>query len=154
MKCFSDISDPHDSGTGRHGELGQESILPRGRSPGTMPPPPSNIGSGKPWKVVAGLYALTAAPFSATFIRQTDIHGRYHTCVLVNETGGGQSVRCFGANSDGQLGIGSRTYVGDLPGTMPPNPVPIFTFSLSVVRDFVLVPYLPMSRLIVLRVHH
>jgi alpha-tubulin suppressor-like RCC1 family protein len=35
-------------------------------------------------------------------------------------------VRCWGSNSEGQLGIGSISSVGDAPGEMPPAAVPLF----------------------------
>ncbi len=78
------------------GNLGYEDLDHRGDNPNEMGDalPAVNLGTGK----------------TATFLT----HGWYATCALLNDS----TVKCWGRNSSGQLGIGSKTTIGDNPGEM------------------------------------
>eukprot|EP00961_Rhodomonas_salina_P272422 3681319-Rhodomonas_salina.1 len=41
--------------------------------------------------------------------------GKYMTCALLDRA---RTVKCWGDNSNGQLGLGDTVYRGDSPGTM------------------------------------
>ena len=45
-----------------------------------------------------------------------------HSCVMLQDS----TVRCWGYNPYGQLGLGHVMSIGDNPGEMPPAPVPAF----------------------------
>lgn len=78
-----------------YGSLGQENVATIGDAPGEM----------AVLKDVALGTGLTAIAIAA---------GGGRVCVVLNDHG----VKCWGANTDGQLGIGSAAYRGDRAGTM------------------------------------
>src|SRR5690606_697288 len=79
---------------GRFGGYGYGNLDNIGDQPGEMPPPDIDLGG-----TVLGLSS-----------------GSAHTCALM----AGGSVRCWGANSWGELGLGHTNTIGDQPGEMPP----------------------------------
>ena len=79
------------------GELGYGNVVTLGDDPGELPTADVNLGG-------------TAIDISA---------GMFHTCAVLD----GGAVRCWGLNSDGQLGLGNTTTIGDGPGEMPPASV-------------------------------
>jgi len=83
-------------GSNEAGELGLGDTLYRGDMPGQMGDalPPVDLGKGK---IAIGLAA-----------------GTYHTCALLQ----GGSVKCWGYNGTGQLGLGDTLPRGDTPGQM------------------------------------
>lgn len=88
-------------GKGDSGRLGNGNIETIGDEPGEMPPLDVDLGGETVVQVAAGML---------------------HTCVLM-ESG---SVRCWGNNSLGQLGLGHTDAIGDEPDEMPPPPVKLF----------------------------
>ena len=78
------------------GQLGLGDLFPRGDGPGEMGDslPAVSLGSGQT------AVALTA--------------GRFHTCALLDNS----SVKCWGYNGDGQLGLGDTANRGDGSGEM------------------------------------
>jgi cysteine-rich repeat protein len=66
-----------------------------GDTPGEMPPPDLDLGNGT---------VVALAP------------GNGHNCVLFQDG----TVRCWGLNTHGQLGLGHTNHIGDNPGEMPP----------------------------------
>ena len=84
-------------GNNGSGRLGYGHTTYLGDDPGEMPTPLVNLGG----------------PVSALAA------GSYHYCALM-QTG---SVRCWGRNDSGQLGIGNTTNIGDNGGEMPPADV-------------------------------
>jgi E3 ubiquitin-protein ligase HERC3 len=55
-------------------------------------------------------------------VRQLSTTGTsYHNCVLLDD----HSVKCWGDNSSGELGLGDTTSRGDLPGQMGDNLPPV-----------------------------
>ena len=47
--------------------------------------------------------------------------GSYHTCAVL----GPEQIKCWGANDDGELGIGNFVDLGLLPGHMGDNLKPV-----------------------------
>jgi len=90
VKCWGRNSD---------GQLGLGDINHRGDGPNEMGDnlPVINLGTGK-----------TAAAITL---------GSFHTCALLNDG----SVKCWGRNSDGQLGLGDTSYRGDGSSEMGDN---------------------------------
>ncbi|MCG8423502.1 MAG: DUF2341 domain-containing protein [Proteobacteria bacterium] len=87
-------------GSNGNGQLGSGNTDHIGDNQGEMPPGDVNVG--------ASVIDISA--------------GRLHTCALV-DTG---MVRCWGWNSDGQLGHGTTDEaIGDEPGEMPPADVDV-----------------------------
>lgn len=83
---------------GTVGTLGQESLATLGDQPGEMAALPDvALGTG-----------LTAVAIAA---------GGSRTCVVLNDHG----VKCWGRNTEGQLGIGNLQYRGDRANTMGDN---------------------------------
>lgn len=82
-------------GDNEKGQLGLGDIEPRGDDPGEMGDelPALDLGSS----AVVGLTA-----------------GGYHTCATFED----RSVKCWGANDGGQLGLGDTNHRGDEPGEM------------------------------------
>jgi len=77
-------------GENSYGQLGIDNSTNMGDGPGEMAALPTiNLGTGR-----------TATAISAK---------RYHTCALLDNG----SVKCWGYNNNGQLGIDNRTYMGD-----------------------------------------
>lgn len=83
-------------GANEEGQLGLEDKVPRGVAPDQM-------GLSLPFVELGKLARVAQVAVGAT-----------HACVLL-ENG---AVKCWGKNSFGQLGIGSRNSVGDLPASM------------------------------------
>ena len=83
-------------GTGYYGELGQGDTMSRGYGPGQMGDalPAVDLGPGR-----------TATSITA---------GGYHTCATLDDG----SVKCWGYNGSGQLGLGDTDTRGDGPGEM------------------------------------
>jgi alpha-tubulin suppressor-like RCC1 family protein len=83
-------------GRNDYGQLGLGDTDPRGDAPGEMGDvlPAVDLGSGR------SAVALAA--------------GSYHTCALLDNG----AVKCWGANSGGQLGLGDIDNRGDVPGEM------------------------------------
>jgi cysteine-rich repeat protein len=86
-------------GYNAYGQLGLGTISNRGDGPGEMGDnlPSVDLGTGK-----------TAVAIAA---------GQYHTCALLNDG----SVKCWGYNVYGQLGVGGTSHRGDGPGEMGDN---------------------------------
>ncbi|MBK8260347.1 MAG: hypothetical protein IPK80_03310 [Nannocystis sp.] len=82
-------------GRNDYGQLGIGSTQSIGDGPGEMPP--ANVALGGTIKSIAS--------------------GNFHTCALRSDD---STVRCWGRNHRGQLGIGSTQSIGDGPGEMPP----------------------------------
>jgi len=78
------------------GELGQEDVVHRGGMPGTMGANlhAVNLGTNRKAKAVTG--------------------GEGHTCAILDD----DSVKCWGRNDFGQLGLDDTNFRGGLPGTM------------------------------------
>lgn len=70
-----------------------------GAAAGTMPPPPLPLGGA---------------------VRQIAA-GNFHTCVIMVDG----TVRCWGLNDQGQLGVGAIATIGDNAGEMPPAITPL-----------------------------
>lgn len=85
------------------GQLGQGSIADLGDGAGEMGDAllAVNLGTGK-----------TATEIAA---------GREHTCAILND----ETLKCWGNNDHGQLGVGSFTYLGDNGGEMGDALLPI-----------------------------
>ncbi len=66
-----------------------------GNLPGQMPPPDVDLGPGTITQIAAGLG---------------------HYCVVFQDG----TLRCWGTNSSGELGLGHTNHIGDDPGEMPP----------------------------------
>jgi len=82
-------------GENSYGQLGIDNSTNMGDGPGEMASLPTiNLGTGR-----------TATAISAK---------RYHTCALLDNG----SVKCWGYNNNGQLGIDNRTDMGDNTGEM------------------------------------
>ncbi|CAB1113149.1 unnamed protein product [Ectocarpus sp. CCAP 1310/34] len=92
-------------GENDYGELGQEDTQPRGLAPNQMGDNLEAISLPTGWT----LHSLSA--------------GYYHTCALGSEIGSVDSVVCWGANFNGQIGLGiSETeHIGDEEGEMGEN---------------------------------
>jgi alpha-tubulin suppressor-like RCC1 family protein len=88
-------------GSNLSGQLGNGSTDALGDNPGEMPPPDVALG-GTAVAVFSGARADRA-------------------CAILQ--GGG--LRCWGGNSEGELGYGHTDNVGDAPGEMPPPDVPV-----------------------------
>jgi cysteine-rich repeat protein len=86
-------------GDGQFGQLGSGSTTRIGDQPGEMPPPVVNVGG-------------TAVDMRA---------GNGTTCALLDN---GQ-LRCWGRNTDGELGQGNILNLGDQPGEMPPPAIDV-----------------------------
>jgi len=91
-------------GNNEHGQLGLGDVETRGDQPGEMGDalPPVNLGTGKLAVAISG--------------------NRYHRCAVLDDG----SVKCWGWNKYGQLGvestgIGEREYYGNLPSEMGEN---------------------------------
>ncbi len=86
-------------GSNASGELGYGDTAARGDGPGEMNAnlPPVDLGTGR-----------TATAISA---------GLAHTCALLDNN----TVKCWGANASGQLGVGDTASRGDGPGEMGDN---------------------------------
>ena len=83
-------------GANEEGQLGLEDRVARGSAP-------NQLGLALPFVELGRLSRVAQVSLGST-----------HACVLL-ESG---SVKCWGKNDLGQLGIGSRNSVGDLPGSM------------------------------------
>jgi cysteine-rich repeat protein len=81
-------------GRNEHGELGYGDTMPRGGSPTDMGDNLPALDFGQ------GIKAITAAG--------------HHTCVLLDDA----SVKCWGGNQHGELGLGDSSDRGDAPGEM------------------------------------
>jgi alpha-tubulin suppressor-like RCC1 family protein len=92
-------------GSNDYGELGQGDTSSRGQAGTTMGAnlKPINLGAGR--KATA-VFAGGSGSFLST--------GGSHSCALLDD----HSVKCWGANNGGQLGLGDATNRGDLPNTM------------------------------------
>lgn len=86
-------------GDNASGQLGQGDTVNRGEAQGQMGNSLRNIDVGAQLKVAA---------FAA---------GESHTCALLND----KTVKCWGNNASGQLGLGDTTNHGDDPGEMGDN---------------------------------
>ncbi len=86
-------------GSGAMGQLGTGDVQNIGNFQGSMPPADIDLG-GPALQIVAGAN---------------------HNCALLDDG----TVRCWGNNASGQLGIGSTENIGDDPGEMPPSAVPL-----------------------------
>jgi len=86
-------------GTNDYGQLGQGDKITRGDNPGEMGDnlPAINLGTGK-----------TAVQISL---------GRGHACARLND----QTLKCWGNNTYGALGLGTTDFRGDQPGEMGDN---------------------------------
>jgi cysteine-rich repeat protein len=86
-------------GSNEYGQLGLEDTNNRGDGADEMGDklPAVNLGTGKTAKAVAA--------------------GTYHTCALLSDG----SVKCWGRNEYGQLGVGDIDHRGDAPGEMGDN---------------------------------
>jgi alpha-tubulin suppressor-like RCC1 family protein len=86
-------------GRNTHGQLGLGDTANRGDAPSEMGNSllPVNLGSGKTAKAIAA--------------------GALHTCALLND----DSVKCWGSNFHGQLGLGDTEDRGDEPNEMGDN---------------------------------
>ncbi|MDC0746157.1 RCC1 domain-containing protein [Polyangium mundeleinium] len=87
-------------GTNKRFQLGHPDVDGIGDAPGEMPPPDVAIGEGTPTGIGSG---------------------HRFNCVRTAEG----SLRCWGHNSAGQCGSGATTYVGDMPGELPPPDVAV-----------------------------
>jgi cysteine-rich repeat protein len=87
-------------GENDYGELGLDDTEQRGDGPGEMGDklPSVNLGIGKQATAIAAGYG--------------------HVCVLLNDG----SVKCWGENGSGQLGLGNNQHQGDEPGEMAKLP--------------------------------
>jgi cysteine-rich repeat protein len=81
------------------GSLGQGNTADRGDNPGEMPPPATNLG------------AADAIDISAS--------NSGHTCAVFDDG----TLRCWGNNTNGELGYGHTNRIGDQGGEMPPATV-------------------------------
>lgn len=83
-------------GANLHGELGLGDNVHRGSKPGEMGTalPAVAVGTGRTVKRI--------------------VVGESHTCAILDD----DRVKCWGANADGQLGLGDAVDRGVLPGTM------------------------------------
>jgi alpha-tubulin suppressor-like RCC1 family protein len=97
-------------GAAAYGALGYGNTLPLGDQPGEMPPPDVDVG---------GTVVQIAA-------------GESSVCALLV----GGTVRCWGANSFGQLGYGNENPVGDVPGEMPPADVDVGGPAVALYGDY------------------
>ncbi len=90
-------------GWNAYGMLGQGSTATLGDGPGEMGDdlPAVNVGTGR-----------TAIGISA---------GSQHACALLDD----HSVKCWGFNADGGLGLGHTNHIGDGPGEMGDNLPPV-----------------------------
>jgi alpha-tubulin suppressor-like RCC1 family protein len=91
----------HCWGYNADGELGIGTTDNRGDAPGELPTPAVPLGTGR-----------TAVAISA---------GGLHTCAVLDDG----TVRCWGFNNNGQLGIGTTDARGDEPGELPSPSVPL-----------------------------
>jgi cysteine-rich repeat protein len=83
-------------GSNGEGQCGQGHIFTIGVSVNSMPPQSTNYGLGVLTDVFPGIW---------------------HICVRFDDS----DLRCWGRNTNGQLGIGSTNHIGDVPGEMPPG---------------------------------
>ena len=90
------------------GQLGQEDTVNRGDQPGQMGDNLAGIDLGT---------GRTAIDLAA---------GQSHTCALFSD----QTIKCWGDNTDGELGQGDAVDRGDAPGTMSNN-LPIIELGLG-----------------------
>ena len=82
-------------GENGYGQLGIDNTTDMGKTSGSMAQLTGiNLGTGR-----------TATAISA---------GKYHTCAVLDNA----SVKCWGENGYGQLGIDNNTQMGDDPGEM------------------------------------
>ena len=83
-------------GAGVFGGLGLESTSPHGNAPGTMGDnlPAVDVGTGRTVKSIAV--------------------GGSHTCAILDD----DTLKCWGENGAGQLGLGDKNRRGDQPGEM------------------------------------
>ena len=83
-------------GVNNHGQLGLGDTAYRGDGPGEMGDdlPVVDLGTGRTAKMISA--------------------GYYHTCAVLDD----DSVKCWGYNSHGQLGLGHTSSRGDGPGEM------------------------------------
>lgn len=108
----------HDNGTvrcwgdNRFGQLGQGDTKSRGGNPGEMGDalPPIDLGTGR-----------TATAIAA---------GQSRTCALLDD----HSVKCWGDNADGALGLGDAVNRGDGPGQMGDD-LPAIDLGVMRLRD-------------------
>ena len=84
-------------GRNLEGELGAGDTTSRGDQPGSMGSslPPIDLGTGRTARAIA-------------------FAGTYHTCAILDDA----SVKCWGDNQFGQLGLGDTTNRGDHPNQM------------------------------------
>jgi alpha-tubulin suppressor-like RCC1 family protein len=86
-------------GSNSLGQLGYGDTRDRGSRPGELPTPDVDLGG-----VAIGIVA-----------------GSTSNCALLMD----RTLRCWGANTHGELGYGHTEHLGDEPGEMPPPPVPL-----------------------------
>lgn len=93
-------------GSGANGQLGQNSTSNLGQLPSTIPAlnPP-----------IAGI--VSAADYAAGVRPESICAGDAFYCVLLNNT----KVKCWGVNTEGQLGVGTTTAVGNSPANSLQN---------------------------------
>lgn len=86
-------------GNNQYGELGQGSVVSRGGNAGDMGDnlAPIDVGTGKTVVKIAT--------------------GRDHVCAILNDG----SLKCWGNNASGQLGLGDKNHRGDNAGEMGDN---------------------------------
>jgi hypothetical protein len=89
------MSDLRCWGSNIYGQLGRGNTEPHGDDPGDMPAPIVNLG---------GVDVVLAEA------------GGNHVCAVLAS----QTTRCWGYNTNGQLGLGHTGHMGDGPGEMPP----------------------------------
>ena len=101
--CFSSLQ-----GHNSAGQLGQDSTTEYGRDSGTMGDnlPVINLGTGRTVRSIAGACTTNAEDA--------------HVCAILDNG----SLKCWGSNSDGQLGQGNTHAMGDDPGELASlNPI-------------------------------
>ncbi|MGB0730354.1 MAG: RCC1 domain-containing protein, partial [Ilumatobacteraceae bacterium] len=98
-------------GYGDNGELGQGDRVSRGDDANEM---------GDDLDLVA-LGSYTIGGFTYQHSPGAIATGRHHACVIFDDNNAPGSVKCWGGNSDGRLGLGDTVARGDGPGEMGDN---------------------------------
>jgi alpha-tubulin suppressor-like RCC1 family protein len=86
-----------------YGQLGQGDTANRGDTPG-------EVGSGAPPNINLGIEPSLGLPHRVQAVSA----GFYHTCALLGDA----TLKCWGYNGYGQLGLGDTTTRGDTPANM------------------------------------